>query len=231
MTDDPTGGLRRRVRLLLPALEPEPDPRSGRPLRIGVLGGSFNPAHAGHRYLSVEALRRLGLDRVWWLVTPQNPLKPVQGMLPLAERLARARAVARHPRILVTGLEARLGTRYTADTLRRLGDRHDLRVVFLLGADNLVQLPRWHRWTDIMERSAIAVFERHPYSYAALAGEAATRFAGARLSEGRARELADLDPPAWVFLRLRPHPASSTRIRLRGADRAGGAPDQPESDR
>ncbi len=230
MIEDPTGGLRRRVRLLLPVERPAAEPPAGRKLRVGILGGSFNPAHDGHRYLSVEALRRLGLDRIWWLVAPQNPLKPTAGMRPLAERLARAREIARHPRIEVTALEARLGTRYTADTLRRLRARRDLEPVFLLGADNLAQLPRWRRWTDIMERSPIAVFERHPYSYAALAGEAATRFAGARLSEGRARELASLDPPAWLFLRLRPHPASSTMIRRRGADREGGAQDKTESD-
>jgi nicotinate-nucleotide adenylyltransferase len=230
MSPDATGGLRRRVRLLLPVEAPAPAPPVRHRLRVGILGGSFNPAHDGHRYLSVEALRRLDLDRVWWLVAPQNPLKPRAGMLPLADRLAGARKVARHPRILVTALEARLGTRYTADTLRRLRARKDLDLVFLLGADNLAQLPQWHRWTDIVERTPIAVFERHPYSYTALAGQAATRFAGARLSDGRARELAGLEPPAWTFLRLRPHPASSTKIRRRGTDGKDGARDITESD-
>ena len=222
LPDDPTGGLRRRVRLLLPVPEPAPlhGPErgrspAGRPLRVGLLGGSFNPAHEGHRYISLEALKRLALDQIWWLVSPQNPLKPVAGMAPLAERLRRAEAAARHPRIKVTALESRLGTRYTADTLRRLGLWRDHRFVWLIGADNLAQLPRWRHWDTIMAQCPIAVFERHPYSYGALAGKAATRFARVRLDDRHASALAGSDPPAWVFVRLRPHPASSTAIRRR----------------
>ncbi|MDX6748241.1 nicotinate-nucleotide adenylyltransferase [Geminicoccaceae bacterium 1502E] len=213
---DPTGGLRRRVRLLSPRAEPAPPP--GRePLRVGLLGGSFNPAHDGHLYVSLEALRRLQLDQVWWLVSPQNPLKPRAGMAPLEERLASARAVARHPAVRVTSLESRLGTRYTADTLKRLASWKEHRFVWLIGADNLAQLPRWRHWEQVMRACPIAVFERDPYSYGALAGAAATRFAGARLSDARAAELAACAPPAWVFLRLRPHPASSTEIRRAAA--------------
>lgn len=210
---DPTGGLRRRVRLLLPEDPPAPPPQAWRKLRVGLLGGSFNPAHEGHLYVSLEALRRLALDQVWWLVSPQNPLKPRAGMAPLAERLASARAMARHPAVRVTALESRLGTRYTVDTLARLGQWPGHRFVWLIGADNLAQLPRWKRWEQVMHACPIAVFERDPYSYGALAGAAATRFAGARLSDARAAELAACAPPAWVFLRLRPHPASSTEIR------------------
>ena len=138
--------LRRPVaRLALDTrLQPPTDP--SRPLRVGLLGGSFNPAHAGHRYISLEAMRRLELDQVWWLVSPQNPLKAVEGMAPLAERLAVGAAVARHPRIRVLPLETRLGTRYTADTIRRLAAWPDHRFVWLMGADNLGQLPRWRHW-------------------------------------------------------------------------------------
>ena len=208
--------LRRPVaRLALPA-EPEPSPLASRPLRVGLLGGSFNPAHAGHRYVSVEALRRLGLDQVWWLVSPQNPLKPAAGMAAMAERVARAAAVADHPRLRVLALEARLGTRYTADTLRRLAAWPGHRFVWLMGADNLAQLPRWRNWRAIFQACPVAVFERHPYSYPALAGPAARGFAGARLPEPRAAELAATPPPAWVFVRLRPHPASATAIRAGG---------------
>jgi nicotinate-nucleotide adenylyltransferase len=134
-------------------------------------------------------------------------------MAPLAERVAAASAVARHPRIRVTALEARLGTRYTVDTLRRLLRWPAHRFVWLLGADNLAQLPRWRHWTEIIGRSGVAVFERLPYSYAALRGAAATRFSDARIAAERAHELAELAAPAWVFLRLRPHRASSTVIR------------------
>lgn len=209
--------LRAPVARLHPPQAPEPQaPAAARPMRVGLLGGSFNPAHAGHRYISLEALKRLALDQVWWLVSPQNPLKPVVGMRPLAERLARAEAVAEHARIRVLPLETRLGTRFTVDTLVRLSEWPGYRFVWLMGADNLVQLPRWRQWRRIMATCAIAVFERHPYSHGALAGPAARGFAGARLPEERAAKLADVPPPAWVFVRLRPHPASATAIRARG---------------
>lgn len=210
---DPTGGLRRRVRLLVPLDEPEGTTPDGRPLRVGLLGGSFNPAHEGHLYASLEALKRLGLDSVWWLVSPQNPLKPVAGMAPFAERFASARALARHPRIRVLDLERRFGTVYTVDLLRRLVRWRGYRFVLLLGADNLAQLPRWRHWVEIVRRVAVAVVAREPYCRAALAGKAARRFAAARVEAARARELPDLPPPAWTFLVIRPHPASSTAIR------------------
>lgn len=191
--------------------------------RIGLLGGSFNPAHAGHRHISLEALRRLGLDEVWWLVSPQNPLKPVAGMAPLAQRLAGAARVARHPRIRATGIEAVLGTRYTADTLERLVRRFpNSRFVWLMGADNLAQIPRWERWPSIFSTIPIAIFDRSPYSFKALAGKPARRFARRRLPERQASVLADMQPPAWVFLHTRLHPASATVIRARHQRGAGG---------
>ncbi|MFO1073694.1 MAG: nicotinate-nucleotide adenylyltransferase [Geminicoccaceae bacterium] len=193
----------------------------GKRLRVGLLGGSFNPAHDGHRYISLEALRRLRLDQVWWLVSPQNPLKQRAGMAPLAERVAGAARVARHPRLRVLPLETRLGTRYTVDTLLRLADWPDHRFVWLMGADNLAQLHRWRQWHRIVGACAIAVFERHPYSHSALAAPAAEVFAGARLPEARLAELADAEPPAWAFIRLRPHPASATAIRARAAQVRG----------
>jgi nicotinate-nucleotide adenylyltransferase len=199
-------------------------------LRVGLLGGSFNPAHDGHRHVSLTALRRLRLDQVWWLVSPQNPLKPAAGMAPQGERIRRARQVARHPRIRVTGLEARLGTRYTADTLAALHRRFPgVRFVWLMGADNLRQMPRWRRWQAIFGATAIAVFDRRPYSFQALAGQAARRYAHRRIAERQAFCLADRMPPAWVFLHSRLHPASATAIRARewtaaaqaGSERSG----------
>ncbi len=184
--------------------------------RVGLLGGSFNPAHEGHRHVSASALRRLGLDEVWWLVSPQNPLKPVQGMAPLCKRLVAARKVARHPRIRVTAIEAGLGTRYTADTLEALARRFpNIRFVWLMGADNLAQISRWQRWRRIFRTVPIAVFDRSPYSFKALAGKAARRFAHRRLPERQASVLADTQPPAWIFLHTRLHPASATVIRSR----------------
>jgi nicotinate-nucleotide adenylyltransferase len=182
--------------------------------RIGLLGGSFNPAHDGHRHISLEALRRLDLDEVWWLVSPQNPLKPAAGMAPLATRLADAQAMARHPRIRVTDIEDRLSTRYTVDTLRQLCRRHrDHRFVWLIGADNLIQIPSWKAWQEIFHTAAVAVFARPSYSLPALAGHAATQFAASRITEDQAPCLAWRKPPAWVFIRNRLHPASSTSIR------------------
>jgi nicotinate-nucleotide adenylyltransferase len=184
-------------------------------LRIGLLGGSFNPAHAGHLAISLEALKRLRLDRVWWLVSPQNPLKPGDETADLEQRLARARAVADHPRVLVSDLERQIGTRYSVDTLGWLKRRCRARFVWLIGADNLAQLPRWWRWRRLVRMVPIAVFDREPYSYVALAGRMASAHAGARLAERRAPALAECPPPAWVYLRLRRHQASSTALRQR----------------
>ncbi|MSO70634.1 MAG: nicotinate-nucleotide adenylyltransferase [Alphaproteobacteria bacterium] len=191
--------------------------------RVGLLGGSFNPAHEGHLYISREALRRLGLDQVWWLVAPQNPLKSASGMAPYAERLASAQEHARAPRLMVSDLEARLGTRYTADTLARLTRRQPgAQFVWLMGADSFAELDRWKRWPRIFYRVVIAVFARAPYDSKALAGKVARRFRHARRKPGQARALAGHRPPAWVFLPLRRHPASASAIRA-AAGSAGGA--------
>ncbi len=204
------------------AAEESRRPRRRRALRVGLLGGSFNPAHEGHLWLSVEALKRLGLDQVWWLVSPQNPLKDTAEMAPFADRIASARAVAAsQPRIRPYDIEQRLGTRYTADTLARLTRRRAIRFVWLIGADNLAQLPRWRRWRRIMALVPVAVFERKPYVYRALAGQAARRYGRHRRPQREAQTLALADPPAWVFLRLRRHPASATEIRRRGEWGAG----------
>ena len=202
---------------------------AGRGLRIGLLGGSFNPAHSGHLHLSLQAMRRLELDRVWWLVSPQNPLKPAAGMAPFAQRLAAARTVARHPRLLVSDVEARLGTIRTADTLARLTRRYPrTHFVWLMGADNLVQVPQWERWREIFEAVPVAVFARPSYSLLALAGAAARRYRRNRVPEASARALAGLAPPAWVFCRMRLDPISASTIRARGRG-ADGAPGTKEA--
>jgi nicotinate-nucleotide adenylyltransferase len=182
--------------------------------RIGLLGGSFNPAHAGHREISATALRRLDLDAVWWLVAPQNPLKAKAGTEPLRRRLAAAEAVAHHPRIVVSALEETLGTTFTADTIAALVRRFPrVRFVWLMGADNLLQIPHWHRWPDIFAAVAVAVFDRPTYALRALAAPAARRFARYRIAEETAGSLAEWEPPAWVFIRQRLNAQSSTRIR------------------
>jgi nicotinate (nicotinamide) nucleotide adenylyltransferase/ribosome silencing factor RsfS/YbeB/iojap len=191
-------------------------PDSARHRRIGLLGGSFNPAHGGHLHLSLLALERLELDEVWWLVSPQNPLKPVAGMGPFAARLEQARRIAGgHRRILVSDLEARLGgSTYTADTLKALRRRFPrLRFVWLMGADNLEQLRHWQRWHEIFGTVAIAVFDRPSYSLKALAGLAARRFAGYRVPASATRRLAEMKPPAWVFFHTPLDARSATQVR------------------
>ena len=182
--------------------------------RVGILGGSFNPAHSGHREISLGALALLELDEVWWMVSPQNPLKPVAGMAPLAARVDAARKVANHPKIKVTDIEAKLGTRYTADTLRKLCEtRRDCRFVWLMGADNLAQIAEWKDWTQIFHRLPIAVFDRPSYTYRAMAAQAARRFQAFRQREQAAGRLAITPPPAWTFMHHRLNPISATEIR------------------
>jgi nicotinate-nucleotide adenylyltransferase len=163
------------------------------------------------------ALRRLGLDRVWWLVTPGNPLKDTHALPPLAKRLAAARRVAAHPRIDVTDLEAAIGTRFTADTIAWLTRRFPaVRFVWIMGADNLVQFDRWRNWRAIAEAVPIAVVDRFG-SHAATASAAAQALAGARIRERDARSLPDRKPPAWVYLHGLKSPLSSTAIRATGS--------------
>lgn len=183
-------------------------------LRVGLFGGSFNPAHAAHRAASLLALRRLGLDRVWWLVTPGNPLKDNRALPPLEERIAIARAVAHHPRIDVTGFEAGIGTRYTYETLAYLVRRlPGVRFVWIMGADNLAHFDRWQHWRGIADLVPIAVVDRMGQSLAATASPAAQALARYRLGEHEARLLANCAPPAWVFLHGLKSPLSSTGIR------------------
>lgn len=182
--------------------------------RVGLLGGSFNPAHDGHVHISLQALEKLDLDEVWWLVSPQNPLKPTKGMAPLDQRLADAGRMATDPRIRVTAIEKDLGTRYTDDTLKALRDRFPgTAFVWLMGADNLIQVPKWKRWQSVFRTVPVAVLARPTYSLRALSSRAARRFARARIRSYRAGALAGMKPPAWVFLKIPLHPESATRIR------------------
>jgi nicotinate-nucleotide adenylyltransferase len=183
-------------------------------MRIGLLGGSFNPAHAGHRHIIDQARRRLRLDQVWLLVSPGNPLKPQHGMAPFDQRLASARTIADGRRALATAIEAAFGMRYTVDTLRRLLQRFPkARFVWIMGADILEQLPRWRRWLEIACHIPFAVLPRPSYNHRALAGQAARRLRHARRPARAAAILAELAAPAWVFLCVPQHNASATAIR------------------
>jgi nicotinate-nucleotide adenylyltransferase len=185
-------------------------------LRIGLLGGSFNPAHEAHRAISLFALKRLKLDRVWWLVSPGNPLKEISGLPALGERIGAAQKIAADPRIVVTGIEAELNTRYTVDTIARLRRRFPrARFVWLMGADNLSQFSRWRDWQTIAGLLPMAVIDRPSDSLRAAASTAAQRLARHRLDEAQASKLADCAAPAWVFLRGLKLPLSSTELRRR----------------
>ena len=189
--------------------------RAGR--RIGLLGGSFNPAHQAHRHISLIALRSLKLDAVWWLVSPQNPLKSSDGMASLERRLEKAREVAAHPDILVSAPESALGSRYTIDTVERLaGAFPNARYVWLMGGDSLATFHLWRRWRAIAKRLPIAVVARPGHTVRALSSPAALALGAARLDETRAAQIADQKAPAWVFLRERLDPTSATALRRAG---------------
>lgn len=182
---------------------------------VGLLGGSFDPPHPGHAHLTREALKRLGLDQVWWLVSPGNPLKP-NPPAPLAQRMAAAARLMRHPRVTVTGLEAQFGTRATADTLAALARAYPkVRFVWLMGADNLAQFHRWDRWQDIVAQVPIAVFARPGQRLPALTSRMARTFARARWHESAAQGLGRAPAPAWVFLDMPMRADSSTALRRR----------------
>jgi nicotinate-nucleotide adenylyltransferase len=183
-------------------------------MRIGLLGGSFNPPHLAHRAISQFALKRLRLDRVWWLVTPGNPLKENGTLHALAERMQAAREVAQDPRIEISCLESVIRTRYTIDTINYLRRRASgLRFVWIMGADNLAQFHRWQHWQRIAAQMPIAVIDRPPQSFRALASPAARALARYRLNENEAARLADRPAPAWVFLTGLKLNLSSTGLR------------------
>jgi nicotinate-nucleotide adenylyltransferase len=204
----------RRGRIILPPHGPG--------MRIGLFGGTFDPPHAAHRAACLLALHRLGLDRIWWLVTPGNPLKDTHGLAPLAERVVAARALAHHPRIDVTDFEAQLGTSYTYETVSYLiRSCPGVSFVWIMGADNLRSFHRWQRWRDIAALVPIAVVDRlgpSLYSTASAAGQALVGF---RIAETAAKTLPGRKPPVWIYLHGLKSPLSSTALRaartLRGA--------------
>lgn len=190
-------------------------------LKVGLLGGSFDPAHAGHAHISREAMRRFGLDRIWWLVSPGNPLK-AHGPAPMAQRLAEARRVMPDPRVEITDIEARLGTRYTAQTLRKLVPLYPgVQFVWLMGADNLMQFDRWEDWRGILATVPVGVLARPGYRLVATQARAARVFARDRIDASHARALAESKAPAWCFVQMPMLDLSSSEIRAGGGWRGG----------
>ena len=192
-------------------------------MRIGLFGGTFDPPHAAHLGASLLALKKLNLDRIWWLVTPGNPLKDTRGLQPLEKRIAAARELTDHPRIDVTGLEAVINTRYTYDTLEFLVRRcRGVRFVWVMGADNLRSFSRWQNWRGITKLMPIAVVDRMGSSLYATGARAPQALTPYRLPEDLAPVLADQQPPAWVYLHGLKSPLSSTALRAQRAGKGRG---------
>lgn len=186
-------------------------------MRIGLYGGTFNPPHAGHRHVGLMALRRLALDRLWWLVTPGNPLKDRGDLPPASARLAAAQALAAHPRIVATGFEEEIGSHYTLETVRFVRERcPGVRFVWIMGGDSLATFQRWRGWREIAELMPIAVVDRPGSTLTATRSRAATALARYRWDETDAGRLADAVPPAWVFLHGPRSYLSSTELRKQG---------------
>lgn len=181
---------------------------------IGLLGGSFNPAHAGHLHISLEALKRLQLDEIWWLVSPKNPLKKADDLADYALRLSFARGLANHPRIRVLDVEAQHQLHYTIDSIRFLqSHRRDCAFVWLMGADNLAGFHRWKNWREIARRLPIAILDRAPFGIRALHARFATAYATHRLQSAKAARLAECAAPQWCYLTIPRHPLSATHLR------------------
>ncbi len=185
---------------------------------VGLLGGSFNPAHAGHRYISLKAMKRLGLDAVWWMVSPQNPLKSAKDMAPQAARIQSAVKVSHHPKIFVTGIESQLGTRYTADTLAALQRNFPrTRFVWLMGGDNLRQMHRWKHGARIFDLVPVAVLDRPPRENRVRNCQTTERFRRYLLPQELAPLLKDIAPPIWTVLHIPLNEMSATAIRAKSA--------------
>lgn len=189
-------------------------PPLARGLTIGLLGGSFNPPHEGHRHISLEAMRRIGLDRVWWLVTPGNPLKNNNGLPPIEERAAACAAIADHRRIAITTIEQQIGSSYTANTIEHLVRKaRGANFVWLMGGDNLADFHNWDRWRDIAAMTPIAVLDRPGARHKALSSPAA-RFLAAHQVPPHAASALKLDaPPIWTYLDIPLSDTSSTALR------------------
>lgn len=184
---------------------------------IGLLGGSFDPPHEGHAHLTREALKRFGLDQVWWMVSPGNPLKE-HGPAPLVDRIAASQQVMQHPKVKITGVEAELGSPFTAQTIRSLQRLYpDVRFVWLMGADNMVQLNRWQDWQQIMQSVPVGVIARAGQRLGARRSVAARMYRGSRLVGRSVHALGQANAPAWAYVNVPLVKLSSSEIRRSGA--------------
>ena len=190
-------------------------PPHGAHQRIGLFGGSFNPAHQGHRQVALYALKRLQLDWIWWLVSPQNPLKNRNETADYAKRLAETKKLAKHPRFIVSNIEQQIATTYTAQTVKALRKFSKAKYIWIMGADSFASFHRWHDWVGMVECVNLAVLARPGYSIKALDGKAAIRFRNKRLAKAQPIALATKPAPQWVFISMPLRKESSSAIRAR----------------
>ena len=188
--------------------------------KIGLFGGSFNPPHEGHVHVAEQAIQKLKLDFIWWIVTPGNPLKDQSNLAPLGERLSMCRSLANHPGMKITAFEARISTRYTIDTLRHVKRRYpSVNFVWVMGADNLDQFHHWERWQEIANMMPMAVVDRPGSTSSRISSQAAHDLSQFRIKEESASVLAEQSPPAWSFLHGPRNPLSSTLLRQKRGNR------------
>lgn len=182
---------------------------------IGLLGGTFNPAHKGHLYISEEALKRLGLSQVWWLVSPGNPLKSKEDEITFAERFSSAKQMAENPKIKVLDIEKKLSTRYSIDTILKLKKKFpEHKFIWLMGADNLISFHKWKKWQKIFSEIDIAVFDRSDYFYKAISGKAGAKMAKSRaINLKNLREMGNRKTHKWCYVTIRKMEISSSQIR------------------
>lgn len=191
-------------------------------MKIGLLGGSFNPAHEGHYHISIEALKRLKLDAVWWLVSPQNPLKSTGDMAGYAQRVASAEHFCqKHPALSICEIEQQNGLKYTAETLQFIQETHPHhQFIWLMGSDNLAQLHRWKEWHNIMNYIPICIIDRAPHSHASLRSKAALAYQQHRVSPTQLAKKGAIKTPQWSYLFIPRHNESATRLRNEVGDKA-----------
>ena len=184
-------------------------------MKIGLLGGSFNPAHAGHLHISLQAIKHLQLDKIWWLVSPQNPLKSSADMAEYGQRIASAKKqITNYSNISICEIEQENNLQYSADTIELLIKQYPQnKFIWLMGSDNLAQFNKWHKWRYIMHNIAICVMDRSPHSHGALRSPAALGYAKYRISQDRSAQLADATLPAWSYLFIPRHRQSATNLR------------------
>lgn len=182
-------------------------------MKIGLLGGSFNPAHLGHRDISLYALRKLGLDQIWWMISPCNPMKNMNDMMPLDKRIAYANKIKGHPKIIVQNYEENSSSLFSYHTIKRLKKEFNHKFIWIMGADNLYNFHKWYRWQDIAKEINLLILDRDNYFYKAKSSIFASKYSDFQIPQQHASLLLIKNPPYWSYINIRRNDSSSTNIR------------------